>query len=149
MVSSFSPTSDQTAYIRHVEEQIGRKGFHIDEDDSPLFSTLSVENALPSLNPLLFSEAKHRRVETLMEQAGARVLLSGAGGDEITCAQQDGLIALALPISLQCKFQFTLRADAGETQDVSGCHANLPIKRRSPCCGAHCYDSISCFSLNV
>lgn len=89
LVSSASPTSDQTAYIRHVEEQIGREGFHIDEDDSPLFSTFSVENALPNLNPLLFCEAKHRRIRTLMEQVDARVLLCGSGGDEITCAQQN------------------------------------------------------------
>lgn len=89
LVSKGSPTSDQTDYIRQVEEQIGRRGFHIDENDGPLFSTLSLDNALPSLNPLLFCEAKHRYVRMLMEQAGARVLLSGAGGDEITCAQQD------------------------------------------------------------
>jgi asparagine synthase (glutamine-hydrolysing) len=89
LVSSASPTSDQTAFIHHVEDQIGREGFHIDEYDSPLFSTFSVENALPNLNPLLFCEAKHRRIRTLMEQADARVLLCGSGGDEITCAQQN------------------------------------------------------------
>jgi len=89
LVSSASPTSDQTAFIRHVEEHIGREGFHLDEDDSPLFSTFSVENALPNLNPLLFCEAKHRRIRALMEQVDARVLLCGSGGDEITCAQQN------------------------------------------------------------
>lgn len=87
-VSSGSPTSDQTKYIRYIEEHVGRAGYHIDETDYPLFSTLSTENALSNLNPLLFCEAKHRRVSNLMEQGNARVLLSGVGGDEIACAQQ-------------------------------------------------------------
>ena len=95
LVSTGSPTSDQTKYIRHVEEHIGKPGYHIDESDYPLFSTMSVENALPNLNPLLFSEAKHRRISSLMEQANARVLLSGIGGDEITCAQQNPAPELA------------------------------------------------------
>jgi len=102
LVSHGSPTSDQTSYIRHVEEQIGREGHHLNEDDCPLFSTLAVENALPSLNSLLFCEAKHRRISTLMERVGARVILSGSGGDEITCAQQDPSPELAdLLVALQ------------------------------------------------
>lgn len=103
LVSHRSPTSDQSDYIRHVEKQIRREGYHLDEDDCPLFSTLSVENALSSLNPLLYCEAKHRRIATLMEQAGARVLLCGSGGDEITCAQQDPSPELA---DLLVAFQF-------------------------------------------
>ena len=89
LVSSDSPTSDQAKYIRYVEEHIGRAGFHIDQDDAPLFSTLSVENALPNLNALLFCEAKHGLISRLMQQANSRVLLCGVGGDEITCAQQN------------------------------------------------------------
>lgn len=88
LVSSNSPTSDQTKYIRSVEEHVGRAGYHIDEPNYPLFSTLSTENALSNLNPLLFCEAKHRRISNLMEQANAGVLLTGVGGDEIACAQQ-------------------------------------------------------------
>jgi asparagine synthase (glutamine-hydrolysing) len=88
-VSSASPTSDQTKYIRYVEEHIGRSGFHIDDTDAPLFATMSVENARPNLNALLFCEANHRRISNLMQQADARVLLSGIGGDEITCGQQN------------------------------------------------------------
>lgn len=89
LVSHDSPTSDQTDYIRHVEQQIGREGYHLDEANGPLFSTLAVENALSSLNPLLYCEATHRCYVSLMERARSRVLLCGSGGDEITCAQQD------------------------------------------------------------
>ncbi len=88
LVSSGSPTSDQTKYIRFIEEHVGRTGYHIDETNYPLFSTLSTENALSNLNPLLFCEAKHRQIRNLMERTNARVLLSGVGGDEIACAQQ-------------------------------------------------------------
>ena len=95
LVSSSSPTSDQTNYIHCVEEHVGRNGHLIDEDDYPLFSTMSVENAFVNLNPLLFCEAKHRHVAGLMREANARVLLSGVGGDEITCGQQNPTPELA------------------------------------------------------
>jgi asparagine synthase (glutamine-hydrolysing) len=89
LVSSGSPSSDQRKYIRYVEEHIGQSGHYIEEDHYPLLSTLSVENALPTLNPLLFCEAKHRRLSRLMRDAKARVLLCGVGGDEITCSYSD------------------------------------------------------------
>jgi len=95
LISSGSPTSDQTNYIHCVEEHIGRKGHLIDEYDYPLFSTMSVENAFVNLNPLLFCEAKHRHVAGLMREANAWVLLSGVGGDEITCGQQNPIPELA------------------------------------------------------
>ncbi len=103
LVSTGSPTSDQTEYIRCIEQHIGRAGYHIDELDYPLFSTLSLENALPNLNPLLFCAAKHRRISHLMERAGARVVLSGVGGDEIACAQQNPAPELA---DLLCGLRF-------------------------------------------
>ena len=95
LISSGSPTSDQTNYIRCVEEHVGSAGYHIDEHDHPLFSTMSIENAFFNLNPLFFCESKHRYVASLMRQANARVLLSGVGGDEITCGQQDPTPELA------------------------------------------------------
>ena len=104
LISSGSPTSDQTNYIRCVEDHIGRAGHLIDEYDHPLFSTMSVENASVNLNPLLFCEAKHRHVASLMREANARVLLSGVGGDEITCGQQNPTPELAdLLVALKFK----------------------------------------------
>lgn len=95
LVSSDSPTSDQTKYIRYVEEHIGRKGYHIDECDYSLFSTMSIEKASLGLNPLLFCEAKHRQISKLMDDANAGVILCGIGGDEITCGQQNATPELA------------------------------------------------------
>jgi asparagine synthase (glutamine-hydrolysing) len=104
LISSGSPTSDQTSYIRCVQEHVGREGHLIDEYDHPLFSTMSVENAFVNLNPLLFCEAKHRYVASLMRESNARVLLSGVGGDEITCGQQNPTPELAdLLVALRFK----------------------------------------------
>jgi asparagine synthase (glutamine-hydrolysing) len=88
-VSDSSHTSDERKFIRYVEEQRGRASHHIVEDDYPLLSLLSVENASRILNPLLFCAAQHRAVHDVMEKFNARVLLSGMGGDEITCANAD------------------------------------------------------------
>ncbi|HJY30676.1 MAG TPA: asparagine synthase-related protein [Pyrinomonadaceae bacterium] len=88
-VTDSSPTSDERTFIRYVEEQRGRASHHIVEDDYPLLSLLSVENATRTLNPLLFCAAQHRAVHNVMQKCDARVLLSGMGGDEITCAHAD------------------------------------------------------------
>jgi asparagine synthase (glutamine-hydrolysing) len=88
-VSDGAPTSDERKFIRYVEEYRGRTGHHINEDDYPLLSCLSVDNASRSLNPLLYSAAQNRAVHDVMQKLNSRVLLSGLGGDEITCGNAD------------------------------------------------------------
>ncbi len=88
-VSDGSPSSDERKFIRYVEEHRGRTDHHINEDDYPLFSFLSVDNASRTLNPLLFCAAQHLALHDIMQKTGARVLLSGLGGDEITCSNAD------------------------------------------------------------
>lgn len=88
-VSAGSPSSDERRWIRYVEEYRGRVGHYIFEDDYPLLSLLSVANASRTLNPLLFCAAQHRAIYDLMRQLNSRVLLSGFGGDEITCGNPD------------------------------------------------------------
>lgn len=88
-VSSGSPSSDERKWIRYVEEHRGHVGHHIFEDDYPLLSLLSVANASRTLNPLLFCAAQHRAIYDLMRRLNSRVLLSGLGGDEITCGNPD------------------------------------------------------------
>jgi asparagine synthetase B (glutamine-hydrolysing) len=95
LVSSGSPTSDQRKYIRHVEERIGQTGHYIDENDYPLLSTISEDHNSHLLNPLLFCEAKHSRINELMRDSDARCLLSGVGGDEIACSYTDPTPELA------------------------------------------------------
>lgn len=88
-VSEGSPSSDERKFIRYVEEHRGRVGHYIFEDDYPLLSRLSVANASFTLNPMLFCAAQHRAVDDLMQELNSRVLLSGVGGDEITCSNPD------------------------------------------------------------
>lgn len=94
-VSEASPGSDERKFIRYVEEQRGCAGHHIFEDDYPLLSLLSVANATCTLNPLLFCAAQHRAVYAVMQKVNSRVLLSGLGGDEITCGNPDPSSELA------------------------------------------------------
>jgi asparagine synthase (glutamine-hydrolysing) len=88
-ISKGSPSSDESKFIRYVEEHCGRAGHHINEDDFPLLSLLAVENASCTLNPLLFCVAQHRAIRDVMQTVNSRVLLSGLGGDEITCGNPD------------------------------------------------------------
>ena len=88
-VSDSSPTSDERKFIRHVEVQTGRPSHYVSEDDHPLLTSICVENAFVSLNSLLFCAEQHRVVRDMMQVSNARVLLSGVGGDEITCSNPD------------------------------------------------------------
>jgi asparagine synthase (glutamine-hydrolysing) len=88
-VTQGSPSSDERKWIHCVEEHRGRVDHHIFEDDYPLLSLLSVANASRTLNPLLFCAAQHRAIHDLMQKLDSRVLLSGLGGDEITCGNPD------------------------------------------------------------
>ena len=88
-VSDSSPTSDERKFIRHVEAQRGQMSHHVREEDYPLLRALSVENAFVTLNPLLFCAEQHWAIREMMRMSNARVLLSGVGGDEITCSNPD------------------------------------------------------------
>ena len=84
-----SPTSDERRFIRYVEEQRGQQSHYVREEDYPLFASLSVENASIGFNTLIYCAGQHFAVRNSMRSANARVLLSGAGGDEITCSNPD------------------------------------------------------------
>jgi asparagine synthase (glutamine-hydrolysing) len=88
-VSDSSPTSDERKFIRHVEAQRGRPTHYVREDEHPLLTSLCIENAFVSLNSLLFCAEQHLVVRDMMQASNARVLLSGVGGDEITCSNPD------------------------------------------------------------
>lgn len=88
-ISEGSPTSDERKFIRYVEEHRGCMGHYIREDDYPLLSLISIENASCTLNPLLFCAAQHHAIYDVMQSVNSRVLLCGLGGDEITCSNPD------------------------------------------------------------
>jgi asparagine synthase (glutamine-hydrolysing) len=79
------PNWNERPFFSKVEEQRGRKGFHINLDCSRICDSTGVIHQFASTpgslrNP---SEAQ-RRFTTRMVEQGYRVVLSGVGGDEVT-----------------------------------------------------------------
>ena len=81
-----STGSDERAFIHCVEEKLGRRGYHLRlEDYPPLIS-------LPEKSPISFPDAldcfieRHEALCEAMRVDGARVLITGHGGDEIFCS---------------------------------------------------------------
>ena len=75
--------SDERKYILPVEERIGKKGLHLREDDHRILAPWSSDYSptIPSFAANFW--AYYRAVNDAMHRTGARVLLSGLGGDEV------------------------------------------------------------------
>jgi asparagine synthase (glutamine-hydrolysing) len=81
-----SSSSDERKYISYVEEKIGRTSYHLNESDAALFSKLTFDKFTPILTSMLYCTNLLRVTNELMSQIGASVILSGGGGDEMTCS---------------------------------------------------------------
>jgi asparagine synthase (glutamine-hydrolysing) len=83
-----SPTADESRFIHCLEEHIGRSGHHLKESEYPFLANL---DRLPSLVPdgvSVFAEY-YRGAQQTMDDEGARVLLSGEGGDQMLGSSDD------------------------------------------------------------
>jgi asparagine synthase (glutamine-hydrolysing) len=78
-----SATSDERKYIHMVETQRGISGHHIKDEDHPLLAPLPNDIVMISPNPVVLSFGYHTGVGRAMDSVGARVLLSGLGGDQM------------------------------------------------------------------
>ena len=78
-----APGSDESAYIRLVENQRGRKGHHIRHQEFPMFSRSTELGRFDHPSNRLCFLALHDRLADLMQEAGSRVLLRGLGGDQL------------------------------------------------------------------
>lgn len=76
--------SDERPFIRAVEEWRGRPGIHLREDDHPILTPLSEDARLEYPTFEHAFAARHEQVERTLRDLGARVLLSGDGGDQVT-----------------------------------------------------------------
>lgn len=76
-------SSDESIYISAVEAQLGRAGLHLDVADCPLLAPLpaSFRTDYPTTAALFL--ARWDQVTTEMQRIGARVLLTGMGGDQV------------------------------------------------------------------
>jgi asparagine synthase (glutamine-hydrolysing) len=86
---------DERHYIQLVEERIGRRGCHLREDDFRAFAPLRKDFQISVPNPIANFAAYYVRVNEVLVENRARVLLSGKGGDEILCSARDPTPELA------------------------------------------------------
>src|ERR1041385_8376123 len=77
------PTSDERKYIQLVEAQRQITGTHIRDEDFRLLAPVPEDVTILTPNPVVLSFGFHAGVRKAMDRAGARVLLSGLGGDQI------------------------------------------------------------------
>jgi asparagine synthase (glutamine-hydrolysing) len=78
--------SDERDFIRLVEAQVQRKSYHILEDDYPMMAGFA--NVRPQI-PFRFQNwpAAAMRVKEILNERGARLVLSGFGGDQLLWSQ--------------------------------------------------------------
>ena len=79
-------SADERRYISPVEERLGRKGFHIPDERAPLLAIPPLDGSFRPDFPAgqLIYFLRHQRLVDRMAERGARVLLRGMGGDQVT-----------------------------------------------------------------
>ncbi len=81
-----STTSDERNFIQCVEEQRCGAGHHLREEDYPTLGSFPDEWEISFPNFLDCFVNRHRALCAAMKEDGARVLLTGHGGDEVLCS---------------------------------------------------------------
>jgi asparagine synthase (glutamine-hydrolysing) len=84
-----SKTSDERKFIQCVEEQRGGAGRHLRDEDHPTLGAFPDESQLSFPDFLDCFVNRHRALCSAMKDDGARVLLTGHGGDEMLCSSQN------------------------------------------------------------
>jgi asparagine synthase (glutamine-hydrolysing) len=84
-----SAEADERRFIRCVEAQRGIPGLHLREDDFRLLTSVPYSSRGYAFNPYVYSAAFHRALYEAMSNDGARVVLSGRGGDEMLNSSMD------------------------------------------------------------
>lgn len=78
-----SPTSDESEFIKCVESHLGKTGIHVRDEDCNLLPHQDADFDVVSPNPVVCSSGFHGALRRLMRETGARVLLTGVGGDQV------------------------------------------------------------------
>jgi asparagine synthase (glutamine-hydrolysing) len=78
-----SPSADERKFIRFVEEQRGVNSHYIREDEYRMLAPLPNDFVIVTPNPVLLALGYIKGMHEAMRTSGARVLLSGQGGDEL------------------------------------------------------------------
>jgi len=107
LVYDESPTSDESNFIDCVESHLGRVGIHVRDEDCNLLPPAGADFDAVTPNPVLCSSGYHAALCRSMEETGARVLLTGVGGDQVLGSSYDpypllaDLLVLRKPLALQ------------------------------------------------
>jgi asparagine synthase (glutamine-hydrolysing) len=91
-IYSQSHTTDEREYIGYVEKKRGRRGLHLDENAYQLFLPSETLTYLSRPQPNL---GRSTKLAQLMAENGARVLLSGQGGDGVMWSMERPCLDLA------------------------------------------------------
>ncbi|WP_420125455.1 asparagine synthetase B family protein [Longimicrobium sp.] len=130
-------SSDERAWIRLAEERLGRAGLHLSEDACPILAPLppGFRPDLPT-NQLCYV-ARQDRLAQAMADDGARVVLSGIGGDQLFWSEPPEALVLA-DLAAERRLGEMLRACATwsralhwpflKTLWVGGCFPLLPAR---------------------
>jgi len=77
------PTSDERRYIQLVEAKRQIPNHYIRDEDFRLLAPLPNDVAIVTPNPVVLSFGLHSGIGKAMDRVGARVLMSGLGGDQM------------------------------------------------------------------
>lgn len=83
-----SPTADERKFIHILEDHIGRSGHHLKESEYPFLRHLDCLRSPVPDGISVFAEY-YRGAQQTLDDEGARVLLSGEGGDQVIGSSDD------------------------------------------------------------
>jgi asparagine synthase (glutamine-hydrolysing) len=88
-------TSDERRFIHYVEEQVQRRSNYLRQDDYPFLTPMSDTSRISTINPYLTNAGYLNGLRPLMREKGARIRLSGVGGDELLHSVNDPMPELS------------------------------------------------------
>jgi asparagine synthase (glutamine-hydrolysing) len=94
-ISDECASSDERKFINHVEEHLRRHSNYIRQEDFPFLTPLPNPSRISTINPFLTNFGYQIALKELMTAKGARVRLSGVGGDELLHSVNDPAPELA------------------------------------------------------
>lgn len=78
-----SPAADERPYMREIEEQRGRQGIHIRDEDHPILSPIPPELKADLPSSQVSFHGRRTALVDAMKEKGARVVLRGEAGDQL------------------------------------------------------------------
>lgn len=94
-VSDECASSDERKFIHYVEDHVGQQSNYIRQEDFPFLTPLPDSSHVSTINPFLTNFGYQIALGKLMHAHGARVRLSGVGGDELLHSTNDPAPELA------------------------------------------------------